>query len=298
MNVNDRMIGGIRVTRIEEMSGAFVSARDWYRDFNEDELAPHAGWLAPDYYDASSGKIISSIHSWVLRQGGRTILIDTCVGNDKSRPGWDAFHMLNIPFLERLRAAGIAPEQVDVVLCTHLHVDHVGWNTRLDNGRWVPTFPNARYLISREDNAFYSAAAKNPTTSDVERNTYNDSVLPVVEAGLAVMLDGTEEIDKGLTIHPAPGHTPGHIRIDMASGGRHAVFSGDAFHNPLQIPLWRWRTTVCTDPNQACKSRRDILEHCVERDALMLPAHFPDPHGTFIDHRNGEFLPSFQRARK
>jgi glyoxylase-like metal-dependent hydrolase (beta-lactamase superfamily II) len=273
-----------------------VSPRDWYIDYNEDELSRHLHWLAPKYFELSSGRIISSVHSWVLRTGRRTILIDTCTGNHKTRPGWSAFHMLNTPYLERLQAAGVAPEEVDVVLCTHLHVDHVGWNTRLEDGRWVPTFPNARYLMAQADHEFYAAAAKDPRTAETTRNTYNDSVLPVVEAGLAVMLEGTEELEDGLTLRPAPGHTPGQVRLDLASGGRRAVFCGDVLHHPLQVPLWRWRTRVDTYSDQARDTRREVLAHCAEHDALLLPAHFADPYGAYIKARGDEFELAFERA--
>lgn len=289
MNVTDTMIGDVRVTRIEEMVGPIVSPREWFIDFDERELAPHLPWLAPRYYEPASGRMISSIHSWVLRTRGRVILIDTCTGNHKPRPGWDAFHMLNTPYLERLRAAGIAPEEVDVVLCTHLHVDHVGWNTRLDNGRWVPTFPNAKYLMSRADHGYFAEAARDPATVEINRNTYNDSVLPVVEAALAVMVDGTEELDVGLQLAPAPGHTPGQVRLDLSSGGQRAMFCGDVLHHPLQAPLWRWRTRVCSDPDLARETRRDVLAHCAEHNVLLLPAHFPEPHGAYVKARGDEF---------
>jgi glyoxylase-like metal-dependent hydrolase (beta-lactamase superfamily II) len=298
MAVTDMMIGDVQVTRVEEMVGPFVAPSDWFIDFDEAELQRHLHWLAPRYYDLSSKRMISSIHSWVLRTPRRVILIDTCTGNHKSRPGWDAFNMLNTPYLEHLRAAGLAPEEVDVVLCTHLHVDHVGWNTRLADGRWVPTFPNAKYLMSRADHDFFSVEARDPATPDLVRNTYNDSVLPVVEAKLAVMVEGVEELEDGLRLAPAPGHTPGQVRLDLDSGGRRAMFCGDVLHHPLQVPLWRWRTRVCTDPDLARATRHDVLAHCAEHDTMLLPAHFPDPHGAYISAKGDEFEISFERMRQ
>jgi glyoxylase-like metal-dependent hydrolase (beta-lactamase superfamily II) len=289
MRVFDCMIGDIRVTRVEEMVRPVARPQDWYKDYNEEELAPHLPWLAPTYYSNELGRLISSIHTWVLRTSKQTILIDTCTGNHKDRPGWPGFHMLETPYLDRLRAAGVAPEEVDVVLCTHLHVDHVGWNTRLENGQWVPTFPNAKYLMSRADHAYYATAAANPDTKALTRNTYNDSVLPVVEAALAVFVEGNEEIDTGLTMTPAAGHTPGQVRLNLDSAGRLACFCGDVLHHPLQVPLWHWRTNVCVDPDKARDTRRDVLAHCAESGALLLPAHFADPHGGYVTERAGRF---------
>ena len=197
--------------------------------------------------------------------------------------------MLDTPYPQRLRAAGIEPEEVDVVFCTHLHVDHVGWNTRLADGRWVPTFPNARYLFSRGDFEHFDRAMSLPGTSQMTRNTFTDSVLPIVEAGQAVYVDDGEEIAKGLSLEAAPGHTPGQMCLNLRSGGRLACFCGDVLHHPLQVPLWHWRTRICTDPDQSRDSRRRMLEQCEQTGALLLPAHFIAPHGGYIEHRNDSF---------
>ena len=286
----DCMIGDIRVTRIEE--GVRPSSRPsrWFLDYNADEFAPLMKWLVPGFYAPELGQVISSVHTWVLRMpSGKVILIDTCTGNHKDRPEWDVFHMLDTPYLERLRAAGVAPEDVDIVFCTHLHVDHVGWNTRLEDGRWVPTFPNARYLISKPDFEHFTRAVKLPTTTQMTRNTFADSVLPIVEAGLATFIEGTEEIDHGLQLSPAPGHTPGQARLDLRSGGRMACFCGDVLHHPLQVPLWHWRARVDVDPDLGRQTRRQLLEHCVETGSLLLPAHFAHPHGAYINADGGTF---------
>lgn len=291
MKTFDRMFGNVRVTRVEEDVRMVARPEDWYVDYDAQALAPHLSWLAPHFYSAEHGRLISSLHSWVLRTGSLTILVDTCAGNDKDRPGFPAFHMLDHPYLERLRAAGVEPEEVDIVLCTHLHVDHVGWNTRLENGRWVPTFPNARYLMSRADHEYFEGAA-HPDRTDTKpmtRNTYNDSVLPVVEAGLSCFVNGDECLAPGLSLQPAPGHTPGQVRLDLSSGGALACFCGDVLHHPLQVPLWHWRTRVCVDPEQACVTRREVLQHCADSGALLLPAHFAHPHGAYIHEVDGTF---------
>ncbi|QQS13147.1 MAG: MBL fold metallo-hydrolase [Rhodospirillales bacterium] len=287
--MQDRMIGAVRVTRIEEMMGPGFPADQFFPEFDAATFKAHEHWLAPRYFDPASGKLISSIHSWLVRTGRHTILIDTCNGNHKPRPGMPRFDMLDTPYLDRLKAAGVAPEQVDFVMCTHLHVDHVGWNTRLEDGRWVPTFPNAKYVMSAADHAHWSAAVTAADTPQYERNVYNDSVLPVVEKGAAVMVGAGHQCGDHVTVRASPGHTPGHIHIDLRSDGRRAVFSGDALHNPVQVPLWRWNSRFCLDPDQARRTRHDLLADCAETGALLMPAHFGPPHAARIRARGDAF---------
>jgi glyoxylase-like metal-dependent hydrolase (beta-lactamase superfamily II) len=286
--MQERMVGAVRVTRVEEMMGPGFPAAQFFPEFDAETFRAHEHWLAPRYYEPASGKLVASIHSWLVQTDKHTILIDTCSGNHKPRPGMPRFDMLDSPWLDRLAAAGVRPEDIDIVMCTHLHVDHVGWNTQLRDGRWVPTFPNARYLMSRTDHAHWEAAAKNPQTPAFERNTYNDSVLPVIEAGKAVLVDDGHACDDCLTVRAADGHTPGHVR-DLASRDRRAVFSGDALHNPVQVPLWRWNSTFCVDRDRARQSRHAILSHCAESGALLLPAHFGTPHAARIRARGDSF---------
>lgn len=295
IDVKHHTIGELQVTRVEEMCHRVSPPHDWYLDYNAEELRPHLDWLTPRFYDRTADRPISCIHSWVLKTPNHTILVDSCTGNQKSRPDFPMFDMLNTPYLERLSEAGVKPEDIDVVLCTHLHVDHVGWNTKLDNGRWVPTFPNARYLMSRVDNEYYAAAASDPATKPLTRHTYNDSVLPVIECCMAHFVEGAEEIGPGLVLRPSPGHTPGHVCLDVNSKGRRALFCGDVLHHPLQIPLWHWRTRVCYDPDQARDTRREVLEYCAENDVLLLPQHFASPHGAYVKSSAGTFMPDFTR---
>lgn len=293
----DRQLGDVRVTRIEESVSPLLDPKFWYgNDYDRAAFAAEVAALGPGYYDAATGMMVTSIHSWVLRTGGKTILIDTCVGNHKDRESWPAFHMLDQPYLERLAAAGVAPDEVDMVMCTHLHADHVGWNTRLENGRWVPAFPNARYLMSGIEHDWAAAHARAPGTGQLEINAYNDSVLPIVEAGRHVFIDGTETLAPGLSLRPIPGHTPGQTGVVLDSGGTRAFFIGDALHFPVQVPLWHWPVVFDHDPAQGCDTRRQILEHCVEHGALLMPAHFPDPFGCHIHDRGGRFEVDFARA--
>ncbi len=153
-----RRIGETSVTRVYESAGPGFPAQHLLPDWDPKVLEEHGTWLSPNYYEAATGKFISSIHSWVIRTKHHTILVDTCCGNGKDRPGFERFHMLNTPYLDRPAAAGVKPEEVDYVLCTHLHVDHVGWNTKLLDGRWVPTFPNAKYVFSKVERNHWDPA--------------------------------------------------------------------------------------------------------------------------------------------
>ena len=175
------------------------------------------------------------------------------------------------------------------MMCTHLHVDHVGWNTRLENGKWVPTFPNAKYVMSRTDHDFWAAEAKKADTEAFIVNTYNDSVLPIVEAKKAEFVSGEHGMCGCLTLKPAPGHTPGQIRVDLDSRGKRAIFAGDALHNPVQVPLWKWNSCFCEDRDLARKSRHTLLADCVEQGALLMPAHFAPPHAAYVKDKGDRF---------
>jgi glyoxylase-like metal-dependent hydrolase (beta-lactamase superfamily II) len=220
---------------------------------------------------------MSSIHTWVLQTKTRTILIDTCSGNHKSRPEWERFDQLDTPFMSRLAEAGVEADAVDIVLLTHLDLDHVGWNTCLKDGAWAPTFPNARYLMSRVDHDDLRAAAIAGTIDASASNAYFDSIAPVVEAGLVDFVNGDEDLGEGLSLTLAPGHRPHQMRVDLETKGQRATFAADVMHNPLQVPLWHWTSRVCTDPDVAIQTRREVLEHCVETGSVLMTGHFSSP---------------------
>lgn len=294
--MNNFLVGGVQVQRIEEMLGPAAPVKDFFREYSEDEFKRHAQWLAPNFYEPSSGKLVTSIHSWLVRTDHHLVLVDCCSGNHKPRPGMARYDMLNTSYLERLKAVGVEPEDIDYVMCTHLHVDHVGWNTRLLDGRWVPTFPNAKYVFARSEHDFWCDNAKKEATSQGLKNVYNDSVLPVVESGKAVLFDNNYGLDDCLTLLPAPGHTPGHIRIDLTSRNQSAVFCGDVIHSPLQVALWHWNTVFCSDPKQATQTRHDVLAHCAETGALLMPIHFGTPFVSHIKSRGDAFEVDFSRV--
>ena len=272
-------IGDASVVRIEEMVDSTFLAANFFMPFDPEALQPHLHWLAPRYYVPDRGALVFSMHAWIVKTGRHTVLIDTCVGNDKERMPRAHWHHLQTPFLERLRAAGATPESIDYVMCTHLHADHIGWNTILRDGRWVPTFPNARYLFARIE---YDHWQKNPDPSPIRRAAFLDSALPVVEAGRADMIEDGHQVDAALTVELAPGHTPGNVCIRLRSGSQEAIFAGDTVHHPMQAYEVDWSTVACTYRVAAAASRRKLLEQCAERGSLLLPAHFPAPYGAYV----------------
>ncbi len=288
-------IGDATVTRVEEQVGfASLPPEKFLDGFDRGLLARHLDWLVPHHYSPEHDRLITSIHSWLIRTGRHTILLDSCAGNHKSRPGYARFHQLEIPFLQRLRAAGVQPEEIDIVLCTHLHADHVGWNTRLVDGRWMPTFPNARYLFSRIENEIGDPRRNPAADADLLRGSaYRDSVLPVIEAGRAVLIDGDHAIDDSLTIVPAPGHTPGHVALWLANADGRAMFCGDAIHHALQLHAPHWNSTFCALPDVARTTRRRILESCAEHGAPLFPGHFGAPHVAHPVAAGTELSPQF-----
>jgi glyoxylase-like metal-dependent hydrolase (beta-lactamase superfamily II) len=248
----------------------------FYPDLARDTPERYASWLAP-YFNIHEHSFPCIFQSFVVRHGKTTILIDTCFGNDKERPDFTLAHRLNNPYLDRLRAAGCTPEDVDIVLCTHFHVDHTGWNTRLDNGRWVPTFPNARYIFSREE---YARFAPENRTSEPPPflDIFEDSVLPVIQAGQAEFISGEQQVHDLVTVFPTPGHTPGHVSIRAARGDDTAIFLGDVIHNPIQMALPDLNSAFCEDPSVARATRRKLLDEAADQNQLLVPGHFCSPH--------------------
>jgi glyoxylase-like metal-dependent hydrolase (beta-lactamase superfamily II) len=283
-------VGSVTVTRVEEQLGiAQVPCERYFQGFERDVLERHIGWLAPDHYSAEHDRVVTSVHAWLVRAGGLTILIDTCGGNHKERPWTPRFHQRDLPFLQNLRAAGVAPEDVDLVLCTHLHADHAGWNTRLCDGRWVPTFPNAKYLFSRTEDAYWDVR-RNPAMADDPRHVvYDDSVLPVVQSGQAVLIDEGYDVTSRISVEAAPGHSPGHVMFRLADEGQRAVFCGDVIHHVLQVYAPHWNHMADEHPADAAVSRRRLLESCVEQGALMFPVHFGAPHVARIEEAPAGF---------
>lgn len=287
------MIGNVEIARVLDSYLLGETAQSWLPAFDREAIRPHEHWLCPHHFDHETGRIPMPVQSFVLKTEHHVIVIDTCMGNHKDRPGIWEMHKLTTGYLERLKALGVRPEDVDFVMCTHLHGDHVGWNTRLENGRWVPTFPNARYIMSKVEFEATRAAAATANAHPAMRNCYEDSVLPIVQAGRATMVEGVHEMLDNFTLRPAPGHSPGHVRIELRSQNDLGVFAGDLLHSPIQIPFWQWSSRVCDNREQAAQTRRELLEFCVAENALLIPGHFEAPHVARIRERNGQFAAEF-----
>jgi glyoxylase-like metal-dependent hydrolase (beta-lactamase superfamily II) len=240
-------------------------------------------WLMPDFA-SEEGHLAMSVHSLLVDSGGRRIIVDTCIGNDKVR-SIPHFDHLSTDFLEKIRRAGWAPETVDAVICTHLHVDHVGWNTTLRDGRWIPTFPNARYYMVRaevKNVKAQSQQAYRPLSSYVEamidvKNVYGDSVRPILDAGLSVLVDTDAHLFPGVRLIPTPGHTPGHVSVLIESDGETAVITGDMMHHPCQIARPKWCSAFDDDPSLSIETRMAFLDRFADTSTLIVGTHFGGP---------------------
>jgi glyoxylase-like metal-dependent hydrolase (beta-lactamase superfamily II) len=282
-------LGDLEIHRAIESEVPIFDTFTFFPDATRDVVEANKDWLMPRYIDPKTIEIILCIQSYIIKTSHHTILVDTCVGNHKSRPARPSWHMQNAPFIEELANVGVHPEEVDFVLCTHLHVDHVGWNTKLVDGRWIPTFPNAKYIFSRNEYELWESRHENGEAVPVPL-VYEDSVLPIVEAGQAIIVEDTHQIDDGMWLEPAPGHTPGHVMLNLKSREETALMSGDAIHHPIQLIRPEWSSRACEDPHMSAVSRTKMLERVADTNTLLCPAHFGSPTmGHVISHPNGGF---------
>lgn len=249
-------------------------------------------WLAPDFVD-ETGSLKGAVQAFVVETPTCRIAIDTCVGNDKNRLAMAEWNQHHGPFLERMRQAGYPPECIDFTVCTHLHIDHVGWNTYLDGGVWKPTFPNARYLFAKAEFDFWQEAIKGPPLSLADatnptelfsaagdadtRAAHADSIQPVVDAGLVDLVATDHVICEGVRLVPSHGHTPGHVSIEISSGGETALITGDAIHHPVQIAFPDISTHVDFDGDAARETRIGLLQGAQASGLLLIGTHFAAP---------------------
>jgi glyoxylase-like metal-dependent hydrolase (beta-lactamase superfamily II) len=265
-------IGDLVIHRIIEQETSFLPVLDMLPGLTPEVLAEHRSWLRQTGAIDPQDVLILCFQSYVVQTPHHTILVDSCIGNHKPRPlpKWDM--KSDDTYLAALAAAGLGAGDIDFVMCTHLHADHVGWNTRLDNGRWVPTFPNARYIFAQNEFDYWTAQnEKTPVAS------FRDSVLPVIEASKADLVRGDHEIDDHVRLLPTPGHTPGHVAVEFGRGRTDAVMTGDMIHSPLQARYPELSVKFDVDPVQAAATRRSLLERCCGTEALFCAAHFPSP---------------------
>ena len=245
--------GDISVTKILDGTEKFKAATA-FPGVHLDHFHQHLDWISP-FYDFDSESIIISTHSYVVKTPEFTAVVDTCIGNDKNRIGsgplfkankgvLSQWNNRNSPYLDNLIQSGVDPKEVDYVMCTHMHADHVGWNTKLQNGHWVPTFPNAQYLFSQTELDGMLEQTGNPF-DEYLRLAYEDSVLPIIQSGQSIIIDSDFDLGKGITILPKPGHSPGHYCIELRAHNAHGILTGDVLHNPIQVCYPHWTTMFC-----------------------------------------------------
>lgn len=286
-NKQSIVLGDVEIIKVVEWQGPFVPAPDLVPQADPQLWRDNRDWLVPDHWEPEGDLAVLALQSWVIRSAGRTVLVDTGVGSGRERPGTPGFHHRQGDFLADLARAGVRPEEVDLVVNTHIHGDHVGWNTVAADGAWVPAFPNARYLIPAADDAHFGPdGSYGRGLREDDRLIYEDSIAPVHRAGQAELWHGAHRIDAHLTLESAPGHTPGSAVLRLASGGERAVFVGDMLHSPVQILAPSCNSCFCMDPVQAAASRRRVLERAADERELVVPAHFGGT-GAVEVRRNG-----------
>jgi glyoxylase-like metal-dependent hydrolase (beta-lactamase superfamily II) len=267
-------LGEITIHRVVEQQGAFFPALEFFPSLTPELLEANAEWLKPTFIDEAN-RIVLCVQSYIVRTPHHNILIDTCVGNHKPRPGRPAWHMRTSDQYEsNLAATGLSAGDIDYVMCTHLHADHVGWNTRLDNGRWVPTFPNARYVFSDGELAFWSDKEK---TDAAAHPWITDSVLPVVAANRAEVVRSDHQLNELVQLIPTPGHTIDHYSVHVGRSGQDAIIAGDMIHSPLQARYPEMGMRADYDSVEAGRSRRKVLERFCDSPTLLCTVHFPSP---------------------
>ena len=279
-----RQIGAARVTNVIEYSGPTHAPEFLFPEISKAErdagIAANASWLAPHHYVPHMDRFIVTIQIWVVHAGGNVILIDSGVGNFKNRaaPRMNQLNTLLLPWLE---AAGAAPHQVTHVVHTHLHTDHVGGNTVEQDGRWVPAFPNARYLMPKAEFDYWKAEY-DAGDKMVQAGSFADSVLPVLDAGLVDFIEPGQEVAGCLLGEDVSGHAPGMLSFRLRSNGEEGMFSTDTMHSPIQVANPHWNDRYVLDAGRALQSRANVLARAADRNALIMPMHFGAPYCGYV----------------
>ena len=267
-------IGDATITQIfETEAGAILQSG--LPEATPDRVAEIA-WLQPAFASID-GHLNGVVQAFVVEANNTRTLVDTCVGNGKPRHDLPEWGNLHTDFLDTLGSCGFHPDSIDTVVCTHLHFDHVGWNTTLVNGEWVPTFTRARHLFGQDEFAYWKGMPDREFEDD--KAGVRDSVLPVIDAGLSLLVDSDHRVSETISLIPTPGHTPGHLSVKVESGGQVAIITGDVFHHPCQIANPDWASSADYDAESSIRSRLALLEDLVGTDSILIGSHFPSPFG-------------------
>ena len=272
-------LGDVRIDRVLELEGLGYAPDAFFPDATIEGFEGERDWLIPHFWDDEAKTYIRSIQSFVVRTEHHTVLVDACVGNHKSRPSTPAWDGMTSGWMDQLTGLGVHPEEIDFVLCTHLHADHVGWNTRLADGKWVPTFPNAAYLMDQKELDLFGNIDEN-TEDDffkVQRTVFADSVQPVLDAGLAKPIEGPAEVCEGVRLIATPGHTPGHCSVIIESKGESAMITGDFLHHPIQFNDPALVSPFDIDNDAAVVTRRRVFGEYADTPTLIIGTHFAGP---------------------
>jgi len=280
--------GNIRVQSVQELERTDWPLAQLFADVSPEQFAETVAARDERFANLQTGNLRMSSHSLILRTPQGNVMIDTCVGNDKQHPYIPLWHLQSWPYLERLGRLGLTPDDIDYVCCTHLHADHVGWNTRLENGVWVPTFPNARYLFAEPELRYWEQTHRdNP--KHVFANSWHESVLPVIEAGRADVVAADHEIVTGVCLQPAFGHSPGNVVIVVSAGRQRAVLSGDVLHHPVQIERPYWNSMYDQSRELAQATREELLQSIADGETWLIGAHFAGPTALRVIEGGGRF---------
>jgi glyoxylase-like metal-dependent hydrolase (beta-lactamase superfamily II) len=272
--VRTQTLGDIRIDKVVELERLALDPNWLIANAVAAEIAAEQPHLGPELIEAGTGRLIIGVHSFLVRTPSLTILVDTCCGDRRHRGDASPFHMLQTHYLANLAALGVLPQEIDLVFCTHLHVDHVGWNTRLVEGQWVPTFPNARHVFGRDEYNYWKDHSERPDHIAV----FNDSIKPVVDAGLVDLIASDGDVANEITLIPTPGHSPGHMSVHIKSGGEEALLTGDAAHHPVQMAHPDWASTADSDPAQSTRSRRELFTRFADTPTLVIGGHYGAGH--------------------
>ena len=270
-------VGAVKITRVVELEMPVVynAEHPFLADATPEALRTMP-WLYPNFVDEED-RMRLSIHALLVEAPGVRLVVDTCVGNDKIRPSLIGKKPLSTNFLGHMADAGWSRDSVDTVVCTHLHVDHVGWNTMLEDGKWVPTFPKARYLMGKIELAYWQGEP-----DQENQNILADSVQPILDAGLAELVEMDHRISPEIRLTPTPGHTPGHVSVMIESQGQTAVVTGDMTHHPCQMAHPDWSPPFDSDPIAAAKMRRAMFAQWADKPILVIGTHYAAPTAGYV----------------